>query len=302
MKNTLIILLVTFFCLGCKKEQKQEQEKEKEEEKIKNDNQNLQSFNHNGVDREYFAFIPSNYNSASAVPLVLNFHGFGGNSSGYSTYASMEALAEKENFILIYPDGTEMDSYSHWNPSLPSSSNKSSANDLGFIDMLIQQLSKDYSIDPKRVYACGFSNGGMMSFGLAHHKSNLIAAVASVSGTMLDAEVSPTHPMPVLIIHGTNDYIISYNGNNEYNSVESTLNYWMSFNKIESLSKSDTSISGNNTIQYFSYENGENGVSVEHYKIVQGGHEWFNLNYDGQNTGELIWNFFSKYDIDGFIE
>jgi polyhydroxybutyrate depolymerase len=292
MKNTLIILLIAFFCLSCNKEK----------EKIKKTNQNLQSFNHNGVDREYFAFIPSNYNSASAVPLVLNFHGFGSNSSEYSPYTSMEALAEKENFILIYPNGTEMDNYPHWNPSLPSSSNKSSADDLGFIEMLIQQLSKDYSIDPKRVYACGFSNGGMMSFGLAHHKSNLIAAVASVSGAMLDTEISPTHPMPVLIIHGTNDYIIPYNGSNDYNSVESTLNYWMSFNKIESLSKSDTSISGNNTIQYFSYENGENGVSIEHYKIIQGGHEWFNLNYDGQNTGELIWNFFSKYDIDGFIE
>jgi polyhydroxybutyrate depolymerase len=168
--------------------------------------------------------------------------------------------------------------------------------------MLIQQISIDYSIDPKRVYACGFSNGGMMSYGLAHHKSNLIAAVASVSGAMLDAESLPTHPMPVLIIHGTEDNVIPYDGSNDYNSVESTLNYWMNFNKIDSLSQSNTMISGNNTIQYFSYENGKNGVSVEHYKINQGGHEWFNLNYEGQNTSELIWNFFSKYDINGFIE
>mgnify|MGYP005699099999 CR=1 FL=1 len=141
-----------------------------------------------------------------------------------------------------------------------------------------------------------------MSYGLAHHKSNLIAAVASVSGAMLDAEVSPTHPMPVLIIHGTNDGVIPYNGSNDYNSVESTLNYWMNFNKIDSLSKSNTIVNGNNSVQYFSYGVGENGVSIEHYKINQGGHEWFNLNYEGQNTGELIWNFFSKYDIDGLVE
>lgn len=301
MKNILIILLVTFFCLGCKKEQEQKKEEE-EKEKIKNDNQNLQSFNHNGVDREYLAFIPSDYNSAYAVPLVINFHGFGGNSSEYSSYTSMEKLAEKENFILVYPNGTEMNNYSHWNPSLPSSTNKSNADDLGFIEMLIQQLSIDYSIDSKRVYACGFSNGGMMSYGLAHHKSNLIAAVASVSGAMLDPESSPTHPMPVLIIHGTNDDVIPYNGSNDYKSLESTINYWINFNKIDSLSKSKTTTSGNNSIQYFSYGVGENGVSVEHYKVIQGGHEWFNLNYEGNNTNELIWNFFSKYDIDGLIE
>ena len=129
-----------------------------------------------------------------------------------------------------------------------------------------------------------------------------IAAVASVSGAMLDAESLPTHPMPVLIIHGAEDNVIPYDGSNDYNSVESTLNYWMNFNKIDSLSQSNTMISGNNIIQYFSYENGKNGVSVEHYKINQGGHEWFNLNYEGQNTSELIWNFFSKYDINGFIE
>ena len=160
----------------------------------------------------------------------------------------------------------------------------------------------DYSIDSKRVYACGFSNGGMMSYGLAHHKSNLIAAVASVSGAMLDPESSPIHPMPVLIIHGTNDDVIPYNGSNDYNSLESTMNYWINFNKIDSLSKSKTTTSGSYSIQYFSYGVGENGVSVEHYKVIQGGHEWFNINYEGNNTNELIWNFFSKYDIDGFVE
>ena len=96
--------------------------------------------------------------------------------------------------------------------------------------------------------------------------------------------------------------LINLSNTDDKNSVESTLNYWMNFNKIDSLSQSNTMISGNNIIQYFSYENGKNGVSVEHYKINQGGHEWFNLNYEGQNTSELIWNFFSKYDINGFIE
>jgi len=290
MRNILIIIFISFLCSNCKKF------------KETNKNPNIQSLTHNGVSREYLAFIPSNYKDTQAVPLVLNFHGFGGNITEYNTYASMERIAEIENFILVYPQGTDMDGYSHWNPSLPSSDNKSSADDFGFIEMLIEKLSTDYSIDSKRVYACGFSNGGMMSFGLVNHKSDLIAAVASVSGSMLETENLPNQPKPILIIHGTNDNVIPYNGNKDYSSIESTLNYWTSFNNIDSLNNSNTIEIGGKLIQYFSFGLGDNGVSVEHFKINQGGHEWFNLNYEGKNTGELIWNFFSKYDIDGLIE
>ena len=294
MKNILSAFLIVFFFGGCRKRECCGNLEEFSDE--------TQYITHNGILREYLIYVPSNFSGDSAVPLVLNFHGFGGNIHDYTSYTSMLSIAETEGFILVYPQGSLMNNYSHWNPSLPSSTNKSDADDLGFIEMLIQQLSIDYSIDSKRVYACGFSNGGMMSYGLAHHKSNLIAAVASVSGAMLDPESSPTHPMPILIIHGTNDDVIPYNGSNDYNSLESTMNYWINFNKIDSLSKSKTTTSGNNSIQYFSYGVGENGVSVEHYKVIQGGHEWFNLNYEGNNTNELIWNFFSKYDIDGLVE
>ena len=141
-----------------------------------------------------------------------------------------------------------------------------------------------------------------MSFGLANHKSNLFAAVASVSGAMLETDNTPNHPMPVLMIHGTSDGVIPYAGNNEYASVESTLTFWRNFNSTDSISNSNSITSGGNTIEYTSYSNGNNGVSVEHYKINQGGHEWFDLNYNGQNTGQLIWEFFSKYDINGLRE
>tara|TARA_Y100000589_G_scaffold297230_1_gene304882 strand:- start:3462 stop:4334 length:873 start_codon:yes stop_codon:yes gene_type:complete len=290
MKNILVIISISFLCLNCKKF------------KEANKNPNIQSLNHNGVIREYLTFIPSNYKDTQAVPVVLNFHGFGGNISDYSTYASMERIADLENFILVYPQGTDMDEFSHWNPSLPGSDNKSSADDFGFIEMLIEKLSADYSIDAKRIYACGFSNGGMMSFGLVNHKSDLIAAVACVSGSMLETDNTPNHPKPVLMIHGTSDGVIPYIGNNDYTSVESTLSFWRNFNSTDSTPYSNTITTGGNSIEYTSYSNGNNGVSVEHYKINQGGHEWFNLNYEGKNTGELIWNFFSKYDIDGLIE
>jgi len=292
MKKLLLTFLTLICFFGCKKNQ----------EIDSSSSQDAQYIIHNSVTREYVTYIPSSYNGDTAVPLVLNFHGFGGRINDYFLYASMQTIAEKEGFILVYPQGTLMNGYSHWNPSLPGSDNKSNADDLGFIETLIQQLSNKYSIDPDKIYACGYSNGGMMSFGLANHKSNLIAAVASVSGAMLDTDEKPNHPMPVLMIHGTSDGVIPYAGNNDYTSVESTLNFWINFNTTDSIHNSNSITTGGNSIEYESYLGGNNGVSVEHYKINQGGHEWFNLNYNGKNTGELIWEFFSKYNINGLIE
>lgn len=296
MKNILIAFLIVFFFWGCRKKECCVPENNS------NSSAEIQSIVHNGVSREYLIYIPSSLSGDSVAPLVLNFHGFGGNIHDYLPYTSMLSIAEAEGFILVYPQGSLMDGYSHWNPSLPSPENKSNADDLGFVEALIQQLSNDYSIDSEKIYACGYSNGGMMSFGLANHKSDLIAAVASVSGSMLETENTPNHPMPVLMIHGTSDGVIPYVGNNDYTSVESTLTFWRNFNNTDSIPNSNSITTGGNSIEYESYSNGNNGVSVEHYKINQGGHEWFNLNYNGLNTGELIWEFFSKYDIHGLRE
>ena len=296
MKNILIAFLIVFFFWGCRKKECCVPENNYDY------SSEIQNIVHNGISREYLIYIPSSFSGDSVAPLVLNFHGFGGNINDYLSYTSMLSIAETEGFVLVFPQGSLMDGYSHWNPSLPSSDNKSTADDLGFIEALIQQLSNNYNIDSKRIYACGYSNGGMMSFGLANHKSNLFAAVASVSGAMLETDNTPNHPMPVLMIHGTSDGVIPYAGNNEYASVESTLTFWRNFNSTDSISNSNSITSGGNTIEYTSYSNGNNGVSVEHYKINQGGHEWFDLNYNGQNTGQLIWEFFSKYDINGLRE
>ena len=296
MKNILIAFLIVFFFWGCRKKECCIPENNYDY------SSEIQSIVHNGISREYLIYFPSSFNGASAAPLVLNFHGFGGNFSEYAAYTSMRSLADTEGFILVYPQGSLMNGYSHWNPSLPSLENKSNADDFGFIEALIQQLLNDYVIDSEKIYACGYSNGGMMSFGLANHKSNLIAAAASVSGTMLETDNTPDHPMPVLMIHGTSDGVIPYAGNNEYASVESTLAFWRNFNSTDSVPYSNSITTGGNSIEYEYYSNGNNGVSVEHYKINQGGHEWFDLNYNGQNTGQLIWEFFSKYDINGLRE
>ena len=258
-------------------------------------NNNAQTIIHDGINREYVLYIPKSYDGTSAVPLMLNFHGFGGSASDYMNYADMRSVAESDTFILVYPQGSCSDGSSHWNPCPVGGDNKSTADDIGFVESMINEISSQYNVDMERIYAAGYSNGGMMAYGLAHYKSDLIAAVASVSGVMLDCTGPTSHPMPVVHLHGTSDGVLPYNGGDGWNSTQSTLEHWINFNNTV---LTPTVISDNN-IEHYVYDQGDSLVSVEHYKYIGGDHVWFSATFQGQNTSELVWNFVSRYDING---
>ena len=93
----------------------------------------------------------------------------------------MRSLADSENFILVYPQGTLLDGNPHWNAGLESDTNKSDADDFGFVEALIGEISSNYRIDPARVYSCGYSNGAFFTYALACYHSNKIAAIGSVA-------------------------------------------------------------------------------------------------------------------------
>ena len=262
-------------------------------------NANAQTIVHDGTNREYVLYIPDSYDGTSPVPLMLNFHGFGGNASDYMMDADMRSLAESNIFILVYPQGSCSDGSSHWNPCPIGGDNKSASDDVGFVEAMINEISSQYSVDTERVYAAGYSNGGMMAYGLANYKSDLIAAVASVSGVMLDCTAPTTHPMPVVHLHGTSDGVIPYDGSSLYSSAQSVLDYWIESNNTTTTPTVSTDNNGGMTIEHSVYDQGDNSVAVEHYKYIGGDHIWFNSTYQGQNASELVWNFVSRYDING---
>ena len=258
-------------------------------------NNNAQSIVHDGLNREYVLHIPNSYDGTSSVPLMLNFHGFGGSASDYMQEADMRLLAEADTFILIYPQGSCLDGLSHWNACPLGGDNKSNADDFGFIESMITEISSQYNVDTERIYAAGYSNGGMMAYGLANYKSDLIAAVASVSGVMLDCTGPTSHPMPVVHLHGTSDGVLPYNGSSDYNFAQSTLDHWINFNNTVLT----PTVTSDNNIEHYVYDQGDSSVSVEHYKFIGGDHVWFSATYQGQSTSELVWNFVSRYDING---
>ena len=262
-------------------------------------NTNAQTLVHDGMNREYIIYVPNSYDGTYAVPLLLNFHGSGGSASQFMQEADMRSLAEADTFILVYPQGSCLDGSSHWNPCPTGGDNKSTADDVGFVEAIISEISSQYNLDMERIYAAGYSNGGMMAYGLANYKSDLIAAVASVSGTMLNCTGPTSHPMPVVHLHGTSDGVVSYNGSNDWNSVQSTLDYWINFNNTVSTPIVNIDNTGAMTIEHYVYDQGDNSVSVEHYKYIGGDHVWFNELYQGQNASNLVWSFMSKYDSNG---
>jgi polyhydroxybutyrate depolymerase len=262
-------------------------------------NTSAQSIVLDGINREYVLYIPNSYDGTSAVPVLFNFHGFGGSASAFMIDADMRALAESDTFILVVPQGSCSNGSSHWNPCPTGGDNKSTADDFGFVESMIHEVSSLYHVDMKRIYAAGYSNGAMMAYGLANNKSDLIAAVASVSGAMLDCTGPTNHPMPIVHLHGTSDGVLPYNGNNDYSAVQSTLDYWIDFNNTITGPTVSSDNSGGMSIEHYVYDQGDGSVSVEHYKFIGGDHVWFDATYQGQNTSELVWNFVSRYDING---
>ena len=260
-----------------------------------------------GLDRDFIVYIPDSYEHISKSSVVFVFHGFGGSNDQIMFNSDINSIAERENFIVVYPQGSSFFGYPHWN--VGGWTNLSSVDDVGLIDFLIELISQEYNINHDRIYATGMSNGGFFSFLLGCQLSEKFAAVASVTGSMTNEtfnECNPKREVPILQIHGTDDSIVTYNGNSAIGSigVSQVLSYWSSNNYCSTNPEvsdiADSNPNDNIHVQRFLFDGGINGSVVEHYKIYGGEHVWFN--YEDINSSELIWEFFSNHDINGYID
>ncbi|HEV7230158.1 MAG TPA: T9SS type A sorting domain-containing protein [Bacteroidia bacterium] len=272
----------------------------------------IDSFMYGGVYRNYRLYIPAIYQPTKAVPLVFNLHGLGSNAAQQEYYGDFRPIADTADFILAHPNGTKGPSGQGWNNfGTPGTG----VDDIGFISALIDTISKKYSIDHNRVFSTGMSNGGFMSYELACFLSNRIAAIASVSGSMIASHYNACnaqHPTPVMEIHGTTDPVVSYPGNGGIVAsihIDTLVHHWVVYDHA-SLTPVITQLPDINmtdgcTVEHQVYSNGRQGSSVELYKVINGGHDWpgapinagnGNTNRDFSASKE-IWRFFSQYHL-----
>jgi polyhydroxybutyrate depolymerase len=276
----------------------------------------VKTITHDGLQRSYRLYVPSIYDGNESVPLLLNLHGYGSDAFQQEIYGDFRPIADTANFILIHPDGTnDMTGTAFWNAfGAPTET----VDDIGFLSALIDTLAEDYNIDLNRVYSTGMSNGGFMSYTLACQLSERIAAIASVTGTMVTPNLNACncqHPMPVMQIHGTMDPTVPYNGNAQgFVAVEDLVDYWVDFNNCNPTAVEtavpDIDMTDACTADQFVYSGGTNGASVELFRVNGGAHTWPGTNPFFATLGVTnqdfsasveIWRFFSQYTLSQLV-
>lgn len=245
---------------------------------------------HGGLTRSYHYFVPSNL-PGSAVPLVVALHGGTGSADDLLDGPAGEwlDLAEADKFIVALPNGDG----NNWNDCRADADEiTGTADDTGFVEALIDELSTSYNIDQDRVYASGASNGGMMSYRLARELSHRIAAVGAVIANKpaTDDCTGPVEPVSVLIMNGTADPLMPHDGGciqglsgggecrGLVHSTAETVDFWVSFLNantsptVENLPDLDTR--DGSTVSVSTYAGGDEGTEVVHYSVDGGGHNY----------------------------
>ncbi len=265
---------------------------------------------HDGLTRSYILYVPASYTPGTPAPLVLNFHGYTSNAFEQMFYGDFRAIADTAGFLLVHPLGTlDASGATYWNSGWGGT-----VDDIGFTGALIDSLADAYSVNLDRVYSTGMSNGGFMSYTLACSLSERIAAIASVTGTMNVNQAltcNAQHPMPVLEIHGTADETVPYDGNGFMEAIPNVLSYWVDFNNCTPTPQitdvPNVNVVDGCTAVHSLYSGGDNGVDVEHYQVIDGGHTWpgsfftIGVTNNDFSASKKIWEFFMQYDINGRI-
>jgi len=190
-------------------------------------------------DRPFTLVLPNNYQPNTPAPLIIGLHGYTAESPYAQSYFELGKVADQNGILTVYPTGSkDSNGYLFWNAT-PACCNfdSSTVDDEAYLLSIIDSVSKDYAVDPARIYIVGHSNGGFMAHRMACNQSDRIAAIVSLSGMTYSNPKSckPTSPVSVLQINGTNDAVITYTGGylfgNAYPSARKTIDLWGKINQ-----------------------------------------------------------------------
>ncbi len=175
-----------------------------------------------GTIRRYLVYVPSCVVTGGSLPLVVALHGSGDTPESFLEYTGWAAMAEASGFIVLAPEGFPLITWAGkipvispqvWNSGQYSEIRpRSHLDDVGLINGIMDQVAAQWPVDPHRVYAVGYSNGGAMTFRLASECADRFTAIASVAGLCCVKAPQPCRPIPTMLIVGTLDPIVPYLG------------------------------------------------------------------------------------------
>jgi polyhydroxybutyrate depolymerase len=284
---------------------------------------------HDGMKRTALVHTPPQIAERRSLPLVINFHGGGGNAIGHQRYARMDALAEREGFIVVYPNGTGVlqDSLLTWNAGTCCGvAAKQNTDDVGFVRALLDEIARRLPVDASRVYATGLSNGAMMSYRLAAELPDRIAAIAPVGGASAMSSLPAGRAVPIVHIHSVDDPRALYDGGLgppfpftnvrvQHRPVEASLAEWAARAGCGTPSEVRERRAGaagtpraSHTATLYVFPGCRDGVEVALWKLTGAGHVWPGGQLDylprllGPGTDVIdanaeMWRFFQRHRV-----
>ncbi len=233
-----------------------------------------------GRNRTAIVHVPTGYGVHAPVPLVVNMHGSQSTASQQEGFSGMDATADADTFIVVYPQGAiPAGSGFEWNvPGQPlfggAAVPSTAPNDVSFVEQLVTSLEQKYCIDRNRVFATGFSGGARMASQLGCDAATVFAAVAPVSGLRFPSPCDSARPVPVVSFHGTADRVDPYNGNGQAYwtySVPTAAARWAAHNRCPPTPATSRPATG---VTLSAYAPCAGNAAVDLYTIAGEGHEW----------------------------
>lgn len=265
-----------------------------------------------GGERSYLLHIPSGYDPSKRYPLVLSFHGFTSNSEDQSTLTRFGKLADSEGFIVVFPQGLAVPPFPpRWNAGITPFMEEDSADDVGFVKALLDDLEATLCVDTYRIYANGFSNGAGFVHRLACELSDRITAIGGVSGAYLEQKggCNPVRAVPIIAFHSDTDPVARIEGIPAQGAipVRTWIEGWVERNGC---SASPEALEPIGAVEGTYYSDCKDGVEVVFYLIKGAGHTWAggrDIPFVGAtnrdiSASEVMWSFFKQYTLQGAVQ
>ena len=260
--------------------------------------------------RSYLLHVPKQL--THPAPLVIVMHGYTGSADSIMSYSGMNEVADEEGFVVVYPQGTvDQQGNAFFNVGYEFHAD-ASVDDLQFIRDLVAHLQDELTLNPDKVFATGMSNGADMSYLLACQASDIFRAVAPIAGVMMKETFdtcSPSRPLPLFEVHGTNDEVSLFNGDMEnsggwgpYLDLPATIAFWVELNGLtlkQSSNLLNSAANDSSHIIFDRYWSETQDNEVWFYRVVDGGHHWPGVQFDWWRNPMAWWYFRNaNQDID----
>jgi polyhydroxybutyrate depolymerase len=240
------------------------------------------------VERSYILHIPPGVDSARGAPLVFVFHGAGGEPAEIQYVTGFSDISDKSGFFIVYAHGLGRT----WNAGICCGyAVENNLDEKAYIEQILKDVGTIINVDPNRIYATGFSNGGGMVYRLACEMADTFAAVAAVGGTQMVDTCQPSEPVSLMHIHGLEDTIAPYAGGGEFDfrPVEETIDTWIQLNGCSGSPQVET----DENVTHTRYSSCDAGTAVELHTVTAGGHSWPSRYV--WDASQVIWDFFAAH-------